>query len=1194
MSEPAPTQTRPRRRWLRRLWLTLALLVGLGVIAVLALQPVAFWYLRRTAEKLGLDRKIKIEYEIDGSIWTHVRVRTLRLTPTGPGSEIIGASVGSADVHYDLWKLFRGGLRSGFLSEIVLRDVRVEIDPAAAVKKAVEEAPYIGLPSIILPDRIELQNVSFISRGGAQFEGVNLTLDPQHDGELRIASAVIPGLQPLADVRAATSFLKRVLELRDLRVTDSLRIDRLSINSGQATAGEWLVELSAHVLDGRVEGSAKVDRADTPKPQFRVQVNGADVSLRWPEDLLTQPPPALLAGRISRLTWSLAPDPQNSDVALGSMNLSGSGIRVDGNAVDQLEFTSKLQRAASRGSWLTGLVSDSTLVLTQPRADKLAADEMRLETRSEAGRATVKRIEVRRGTNVFTAAGKFDFPELREVEGTFALDAPDLGQLSLEGEAPPLLGAMKGSGVARRVGERWSGEATLEGAALQARGVTIEKLDAGFRAADGVIWLERANVRFDAQNHLGLGGYVRAEGTRDFRLEISGEFPRLALFEPVLRANGVREKLDGSLSAQWLALGSAESPATLRKTLSGGGTITGRAIRWGANAPVEFDLSGSQAGATLDFPTVAIRAGELELKTTFHLENGLAALESLSLRRKGDVLLTGLVRVPLDVESARFLPADERLYSDLATTKPLPLAELWQAAGRADKPPLEGDLGLSFTARGSLAKPVIDLALQGRGWKRSSLVKIKPGDFDLAFSLRDGKARLDGTVKQPQIRPLVVKAEIPLDLPQFLETRHLPPNTPLRGEMHLPPSDLKNLIGIVPGLRFIEGSASLDLEIGGTVGNPRPLGHAQITIPAARAENLSFPALRDVKVRLDFTEREVTITQGQFEIAGGKLTASGKVEYSNRSNTVIDVAIKAKDVLVARDENLLVRTNADVKITGAFASALVSGTVGITKSRFFREIDIVPLPLPGDQKPPPVAPPPPRPRGVGMQVGVDLPPFRDWKLDLAIRTDDPIRVLGNVANGRITGELKLTGTAGTPLLEGPVLVEQLRAKLPFSRLDIDNGSIYFTPDQPFNPLLNLTGVSTIRDRVVTVNIFGRADDPKTLFSSDPPLPQEQIVTLLATGATLDDLRENRGALIGKATILAAQRVWGKISKRKKAPDDENSILGRFDFDLGNVDPKTGKQTVGARFRATDNVVVTSDLDQDGNFRGRVKYVFRFR
>ena len=85
------------------------------------------------------------------------------------------------------------------------------------------------------------------------------------------------------------------------------------------------------------------------------------------------------------------------------------------------------------------------------------------------------------------------------------------------------------------------------------------------------------------------------------------------------------------------------------------------------------------------------------------------------------------------------------------------------------------------------------------------------------------------------------------------------------------------------------------------------------------------PALRDVKVRLDFTEREVTITQGQFEIAGGKLTATGKVEYPNRANAMIDVAFKAKDVLVARDENLLVRTNADVKISGPFATALVSG-----------------------------------------------------------------------------------------------------------------------------------------------------------------------------------------------------------------------------------------------------------------------------
>jgi autotransporter translocation and assembly factor TamB len=140
----------------------------------------------------------------------------------------------------------------------------------------------------------------------------------------------------------------------------------------------------------------------------------------------------------------------------------------------------------------------------------------------------------------------------------------------------------------------------------------------------------------------------------------------------------------------------------------------------------------------------------------------------------------------------------------------------------------------------------------------------------------------------------------------------------------------------------------------------------------------------------------------------------------------------------------------------------------------------------------------------------------------------------------------------------------------------------------------LNGESQVRDRHINVAIYGRANDPKTVFTSDPPLPQEQILTLLATGATLDELRGDTGALAGKAAILAAQSLWHKIFKTKEPPPGEESIRDRFDVDIGNTDPRTGKQNVSARFRVTDRVVLSSDFDAEGNFRGQVRYLIRFR
>ncbi len=49
------------------------------------------------------------------------------------------------------------------------------------------------------------------------------------------------------------------------------------------------------------------------------------------------------------------------------------------------------------------------------------------------------------------------------------------------------------------------------------------------------------------------------------------------------------------------------------------------------------------------------------------------------------------------------------------------------------------------------------------------------------------------------------------------------------------------------------------------------------------------------------------------------------------------------------------------------------------------------------------------------------------------------------------------------------------------------------------PQLNIQATSTLQDYNINVFIYGPRKDPKTVMSSEPPLPQEDIVALLATG-----------------------------------------------------------------------------------------------
>jgi hypothetical protein len=263
----------------------------------------------------------------------------------------------------------------------------------------------------------------------------------------------------------------------------------------------------------------------------------------------------------------------------------------------------------------------------------------------------------------------------------------------------------------------------------------------------------------------------------------------------------------------------------------------------------------------------------------------------------------------------------------------------------------------------------------------------------------------------------------------------------------------------------------------------------------------------------------------------------------------------------------------------------VTGNVALTNSHFLKNIDLIPIGLPGR--------PAPEPPSSSPEYSLPDPPFRNWKFDLAIKTKDPVLIRGNLATGSAIVDLKLTGTGLHPELDGVVRMKNVEATLPFSRLDVSYGFLYFNPSDPFNPKIDLQGTSVIRDYTVRVYVYGTLLEPEAIFTSEPPLPQEEIISLIATGATRAELSGNSNVLAGRAAMLLVQQLYRKIFK-KGEPTQSNTIFNRLDLDVGTIDPRTGQQQATVRLRIDDHFVLVGDVGVGGNYRGMLKYLIRFR
>jgi autotransporter translocation and assembly factor TamB len=128
---------------------------------------------------------------------------------------------------------------------------------------------------------------------------------------------------------------------------------------------------------------------------------------------------------------------------------------------------------------------------------------------------------------------------------------------------------------------------------------------------------------------------------------------------------------------------------------------------------------------------------------------------------------------------------------------------------------------------------------------------------------------------------------------------------------------------------------------------------------------------------------------------------------------------------------------------------------------------------------------------------------------------------------------------------------------------------------------------------VRVYVYGTLLEPEAIFTSEPPLPQEEIISLIATGVTRAELSGNSNVLAGRAAMLLVQQLYRKIFK-KGEPTQSNTVFNRLDLDVGTVDSRTGQQQVTARFKIDDHFVLVGDVGVGGSYRGMLKYLIRFR
>lgn len=843
-----------------------------------------------------------------------------------------------------------------------------------------------------------------------------------------------------------------------------------------------------------------------------------------------------------------------------------------------------------------------------------------VDVRKQGGRITAKRLNLKRGEDVITVKGVIDLaaesaeslalsariadigwyaqvllPRAWAVSGTVNLDAEASG--SLARPEARIRAEFKQLGVGSRI--------QIDSAALRAHsdGRVIHVDAAASAGADAAVSLSG-----EAATHWAEDAVVMHVTTCDI------QFHDLAL--SLEQRSRVDYRRDGSISVDRLTLKGPSGSVGLNGTTAPDGpsglqleiadltgaewfeALVGIPVRFG-RLNGAFQLSGelrqpSFSGAgSADRIVIENYPGPLNGEFDFSYTGGGLDVRRLNLRGPAgpDLSVNGNFPVRLTPELA-LLPGP------LEATGRFSLPDLRLVNAFTDRLQVSGgDLHGEFQIGGSWRQPGGRILFRGGAvdldprWR-----PFPPGPFTFQCDLNIEDTHL--TIQSLRLDSPSLSASgggawknIPSPA-AFIEGNAKRPYGELAVEGKLAIPDLGWLARGVDGLRRTSGRLDADLRLTGSAAEPVFATVIRISDGELQS-NVGIPPMRAIQLNARLNAEGLALDRLEAQMGGAPVQASGFLQWGGRADQTAELTVKGTNLLLYRDQDVMLRADTDLRLQGPVARMSLSGEVAVTKGTVKRNLNIF-----GSLK---------KPVGPKFESAVRLfslpePPLRDMRFDVRLTSRAPIDIRGNIAHGPVRPDLRLGGTGLLPVLTGRVYVDATRLRLPAGRLMIESGLVQFLETDPEVPVLDLKGSARMLGYDINVLVSGHFNEPEITLSSVPPLPGDELMLLLLTGQPPKDTLGRQGKYrqnVQVAVYVAKDLFAGWFPE--DSSEGVEDILDRFDFQIGRDVTSSGDETLEAQFRVADGFIldrdqlfITGEKDAYDYINTGIKLVFRFK
>ena len=311
-------------------------------------------------------------------------------------------------------------------------------------------------------------------------------------------------------------------------------------------------------------------------------------------------------------------------------------------------------------------------------------------------------------------------------------------------------------------------------------------------------------------------------------------------------------------------------------------------------------------------------------------------------------------------------------------------------------------------------------------------------------------------------------------------TRTSPVKLAVKGKLNLA------AVSAVDPELMLTGQANLDANLSGSVENP--LWRGRLEFVDANLRYGSLPnGLNKLTGAIVFQGARAGLENVTAESGGGTIKLGGLITYAKSTGLRLQVEADIHGVRVRYPEGISTWVDGRMTMTGSQQSSTLAGRLVITKQTASREFDIGRVFSSRSNQP-----------LASSKAG----PIGNLRLDVQIvSSPDVILETSTARNPKGEVDPRMQVSLDRPSWLGRVSILEGEVTIGGRTYVADRGELTFSNPFRIEPSLSLQVRARVEQYEISLNFSGSVDHLQVTYSSDPPLPTNEILPLLVAGSS---------------------------------------------------------------------------------------------